>query len=691
MADHTTFLAEHTLAPDALSLIADMERVLSALRERADSDSAHAVHASELERELSAHADERARLLERQIALESQLASLRSTCADLETRASTTQSDLEAKQSDLQTTRSDLHATQFDLDATRSDRDTTQSDLDTTRSQLASARSDLESAQCNLSVTMAALEATHANLVSTQSLHEALQLNCARTQSNLESTQTNLESTRLSAETTQLRLDKAEFEMTAAQARADAAQFNATAASLSLADAQLRAESAERECARIEHEALEMRLAYSRQTAALLDGSESGHRDALAAFRTECDARIVQLESELSQTRDDFAQSSKQLGQLVVAAQADAARVQELEQELVQRDESAQRVAAAHADASNDSSTDRSADIERARSEGKAEAMAEATAEAVAAAQIQFTSMMEPKLVALTKAAVFLRTRRARLNALHRGVKARMRELREERVRRPIVSGDAQVAAEREALANERNEITELRAMLMATEHSLAQRAAAMRPWTSAAISIAFAAAGALTSWHLSGVIAPSPVLATIDLGVTSRAPEAKQDQAADAAPIAAWITETLPSEAFAGMVAGRLHERGRTRSESDAMALGLAERLTIEQTGPTIRLGLRGSGADASVATLDAIATSVVIESNRDVVRRSDLLRVGIVNAKQEVGRAVFASVEVLPDPTRLLRAGTLFAGFALLAGLFVMTFTIIARKTARVNERVD
>lgn len=677
MADHTTFLAEHTLAPDALSLIADMERVLSALRERADSDSAHAAHASELERELSAHADERARLLERQIALESQLASLRSTCADLEARASTTQSDLKAKQSDLQATRSDLHATQFDLD--------------TTRSQLASARSDLESAQSNLSVTMVALEATHANLVSTQSLYEALLLNCARTQSNLESTQTNLESTRLSAETTQLRLDEAEYEATTAQARADAAQFNATAASLSLADAQLRAESAERECARIEHEALEMRLAYSRQTAALLDGSESGHRDALAAFRSECDARIVQLESELSQTRDEFAQSSKQLGQLVVAAQADAARVQELEQELVQRDESAQRVAAAHADASNDSSTDRSADIERARSEGKAEAMAEATAEAVAAAQIQFTSMMAPKLVALTKAAVFLRTRRARLNALHRGVKARMRELREERVRRPIVSGDAQVAAEREALANERNEITELRAMLMATEHSLAQRAAAMRPWTSAAISIAFAAAGALTSWHLSGVIAPSPVLATIDLGVTSRAPEAKQDQAADAAPIAAWITETLASEAFAGMVAGRLHERGRTRSESDAMALGLAQRLTIEQTGPTIRLGLRGSGADASAATLDAIATSVVIESNRDVVRRSDLLRVGIVNAKQEVGRAVFASVEVLPDPTRLLRAGTLFAGFALLAGLFVMTFTIIARKTARVTEHVD
>lgn len=677
MADHTTFLAEHTLAPDALSLIADMERVLSALRERADSDSAHAAHASELERELSTHADERARLLERQIALESQLASLRSTCADLETRASTTQSDLEAKQSDLQATRSDLHVTQ--------------SDLDTTRSQLASARSDLESAQSNLSVTMVALEATHANLVSTQSQYEALLLNCARTQSNLESTQTNLESTRLSAETTQLRLDEAEYEATAAQARADAAQFNATAASLSLADAQLRAESAERECARIEHEALEMRLAYSRQTAALLDGSESGHRDALAAFRSECDARIVQLESELSQTRDEFAQSSKQLGQLVVAAQADAARVQELEQELVQRDDSAQRVAAAHADASNDSSTDRSADIERARSEGKAEAMAEATAEAVAAAQIQFTSMMEPKLVALTKAAVFLRTRRARLNALHRGVKARMRELREERVRRPIVSGDARVAAEREALANERNEITELRAMLMATEHSLAQRAAAMRPWTSAAISIAFAAAGALTSWHLSGVIAPSPVLATIDLGVTSRAPEAKQDQAADAAPIAAWITETLASEAFAGMVAGRLHERGRTRSESDAMALGLAQRLTIEQTGPTIRLGLRGSGADASAATLDAIATSVVIESNRDVVRRSDLLRVGIVNAKQEVGRAVFASVEVLPDPTRLLRAGTLFAGFALLAGLFVMTFTIIARKTARVTEHVD
>ncbi len=741
MADHTTFLAEQTVAPDALSLIADMERVLSALRDRADSDSMHAVHASELARELSVHADERAQLLERQIALQSQLASLRSTCADLEARASITQTDLHAKQadlqatrSDLQATRSDLHATQFDLDTTRGDLHATQSDLDTTRTDLHTTQSDLESmrmelgstrsnfdaAQCNLDATVAALDATNSDLASARSLHETLQLNFARTQSNLESTQTTLDATRLSADATQSQLDAARLEATAAEARADAAQTNASEVSLSLADAQMRAECAERECARIEHEALDMRMASSRQIATMLDGSDAGHRDAVAALRAECDAcivqlecelnqtrdalaqsstRIAQLECELDQTRDALAQSSTHLAQLIVTAEADAARVQELEQELAQRDDLAQHAASV----SPESSNDHAADLERARSEGTSDAMAEArteamteafaqvTAEATAAAQAQFSAMMAPKLVALTKAATFLRTRRARLNALHRGVKARMRAFREERARRPVVRGDAQVAAERETLEYERNEITELRAMLMATEQSLAQRAAAMRPWTSAAISIGFLAAAAVGSWHLSGAIVPSAVLATIDLGVSSRAPEAKQEQTADAAPIAEWITQALPSEAFAGMVAGRLQERGRTRSESDTMTLGLNERLTIEQTGPTIRLGLRGSGADASVATLDAIATSVVIESNRDVVRRSDLLRVGIVNAQHEVGRAVFASVEVLPDPSRLLRAGALFAGFAVLAGLAVMLFTIAARKAARVAAHAE
>jgi hypothetical protein len=211
---------------------------------------------------------------------------------------------------------------------------------------------------------------------------------------------------------------------------------------------------------------------------------------------------------------------------------------------------------------------------------------------------------------------------------------------------------------------------------------------------TAVAIALAFSALAALASWHLAGALAPTPALAQVELSVSSRAPEGQQrgaaaqddsntaDSTGHGARIEQWIDARVAEESFAGVVAGRLLDRGRTRAEGDALAASFADRLSVESEGSTVRLALRGQGLDETSATLDAIATSIVTEANRDPARRSDFLRVGIANAKQEIGRTVFAHAEALPDPERVIRAGGFFGGFFAAAAVVAGVFAIFARR---------
>jgi hypothetical protein len=230
--------------------------------------------------------------------------------------------------------------------------------------------------------------------------------------------------------------------------------------------------------------------------------------------------------------------------------------------------------------------------------------------------------------------------------------------------------------------------------MLHASEASIARRTAGTRFLTSATLCTALLGIGAACAWQVAGVIAPAPVLATVELEVGSRMNETKSDPnaaAVDAAPIAALIKERVGDPLWGGMVATRLSERGRTRAEADALVANLAERVSVTPEGSTVHIALRGSDELATRTTLDAIATTAVAEANRDTARRSDYLKVGIANAKQEVGRTIFSAAEVLPDPKRLSRAGALLGITALVGAGLVGVLALIARRPAAAHDHHD
>ena len=319
-------------------------------------------------------------------------------------------------------------------------------------------------------------------------------------------------------------------------------------------------------------------------------------------------------------------------------------------------------------------------------------------------AEARVTEMIQPKLEQLAQVASFLRTRRERLSALRMGLKRKAKELKAMQSRaavaQPIVrpSSTAEIEAERVELARERQEIVDLRSMLHSSEEAVGRRAAGTRFFTSAALCSTMLGLAALCAWSVSGMLVPAPVVATVELEVNSRVQDSKSESAnaaemngeatSIATPIAMLVKERVDDPIWGGLVSARLAERGRTHAESDALVQNLAERVTVSSEGSTIRLALRGEGEAATRTTLDAIATTAVAEANRDPSRRSDFLRVGIANAKQEVGRTVFAVAEVMPDPERLKRAGALFAIIVLVGAGFVGVVMLLSRRPAKSME---
>lgn len=488
-------------------------------------------------------------------------------------------------------------------------------------------------------------------------------------------------------------------------------------------DAERRVQDAVGECARIEGEALSLALARDEDLRRTLDAERHAHASRAEALQRAFESRVDELERALAASAAGEAGAAEAaagaIARLIAEHRtlADAAsrRIAELEAELAAaRDavEAAER-ALSEAAASRASPDAPLAEAQQAASIAEA---VEARAEELAAARVQ--QLLAPKLAGLAQAAAFLRTRKSRLAALRSGLKSRARELRVERAAleshvpqgftpdasagfgaasQGFAGGAAAEAsairAERSALAVEKQEILDLRAILEASEASLARRAAGTRLTTAVGLALAFAAFAGLASWHLAGALHPTPALAQVELAVTSRAPEAKQaggepaaaadaDAAGRGATIQSWIDGRVDDESFAGVVAGRLLDRGRTRAEGDALAANFAERLTVESDGASVRLALRGQGLDETAATLDAVATSIVAEANRDPARRGDFLRVGIANAKQEIGRTVFAQAEALPDPERIARAGGFFGGFFVAAALVAGVFALFTRR---------
>ncbi len=423
------------------------------------------------------------------------------------------------------------------------------------------------------------------------------------------------------------------------------------------------------ECTRIEREADAARTSLKSQletaNARALDSQAVSARAALDAER----GRIAVVERERDALRTQCDAAGKRLQSLTELADKQASQMLELEQTL-------ESTRAALTAAQSNTSTHSALEID-------------------ALADARIAELIQPKLAQLSQVASFLKTRRERLNALRLGLKRKARALRETELKLKSAAAAAgttailpassvpspEIEAQREELARERKEIVELREMLAHSEASVARRAAGTRFITAASLVAAMLALGSVCAWHLSGALGPKTVVATCELQATTRAVEGKSDGNAEAAPIAAWLGEAIKDPAFAGMVSSRIAERGRSHAESDAMVKDIGDRLEIHSEDSTLRLALRGEGDANTQVTLDSVASSAIATFKAMPVRRTDMLRIGIANAQQDVGRTVFSTVVPVPDPQQLTRAGALLATMVLVAGGLVAILMVMMR----------
>jgi hypothetical protein len=307
--------------------------------------------------------------------------------------------------------------------------------------------------------------------------------------------------------------------------------------------------------------------------------------------------------------------------------------------------------------------------------------------------QIQQTIM--PRLA---QVAGFLSVRKQRLVNLHQALKRRAQALR---VLRQLYQAQPQILAEEaEAISTERaaleQERTAFEAQRVAFEKRSAEFAAIETKLTRqnrtlsrvqrvgtvgslVAAAMVLIAASAWMCWIVAASIAPKDAIATIELQATTRGADSIT---ADAGPIATWLTEMLANDAFRGTVAGRLTDRGYSREDADRLVGPLGESLNVEHVGSSIRLTLRATGVDQSVALLDAFAAVAISESARQPERKSDQLRLTVLGAQQEVGRTVLAHGMLMKDETHLIRTGILFGMVLTLAGGGFVFFTMQTRR---------
>lgn len=664
--------------------------------------------------------------------LEQQLAESRTNNAKFESQLAEARKALEASRSELTASRSELTTSRSETTAARSEATNARNESTRLQSELARSIEAANAARAKFQSELAEAEAFNnefaTELNSSKAAAQKLESELAAAKQASKKLESDLSTALASAKSASSRLEKELSDAKAAAAKATQ-QFNhdlaeaRTGASSSSADlaaarkaiatlegelatarktvtemrAQLdaartateslqkslaKAESDKREsdelarlatdeCTRIEREADAARTSLKSQLetahARALESQAVSARAALDAER----GRIAVVERERDALRTQCDAAGKRLQSLTELADKQASQMLELEQTL-------ESTRAALTAAQSNTSTHSALEID-------------------ALADARIAELIQPKLAQLSQVASFLKTRRERLNALRLGLKRKARALRETELKLKSAAAAAgagatavlpassvpspEIEAQREELARERKEIVELREMLAHSEASVARRAAGTRFITAASLVAAMLALGSVCAWHLSGALGPKTVVATCELQATTRAVEGKSDGNAEAAPIAAWLGEAIKDPAFAGMVSSRIAERGRSHAESDAMVKDIGDRLEIHSEDSTLRLALRGEGDANTQVTLDSVASSAIATFKAMPVRRTDMLRIGIANAQQDVGRTVFSTVVPVPDPQQLTRAGALLATMVLVAGGLVAILMVMMR----------
>jgi len=682
---------------DVLALIAEVEKRLGDVRAQVhgqhEDGTALTRECDRLRGEIEILENERSRLLARQLSLESQLAEVRASEADVQALVESVkidaQRDLErlaAEARDARTALSGELMLEFERRAAEAARRLAEAERAAQSMVLEHANrvQDLHAEIARLATSLTDAEHVKASLDAERDALVAERATFADECSGL-----SQERTILAAELETLRVDHESLRVDhdAAITERDhiAAELAARNNELAAVSAELRAQSEE----------------LARQTDEF-DGLSEDQRGLAARFdnaRSECAQLQAEVEGLLRER--DLLSSRLTEAESAVRAAEDASRAAAMQTSVVEESTGVAPVSSSGTTAIDEE-------------------------EIARAAEARIHQMMAPKIAQLAQAAAFLRKRKERLAAVRAGLRRKAQALRVLRqiyaqprldaglapvpsalpaaspadmpsettdgvysttIARDASVSDARIADERAELARERQELVDLRAILASSERSIEQRAQGTRLVTAATLAIAMLGVAGIASWHLAGAVGPNRVRATVELDVSSRTPEAKQEGAVDAKPIGDELTRALSDEAFLGAVASRISERGRGHDEASALVAGLAERAQVSTEGAVVRVALVGEGSDATVSALDAVATSAVAELNRRSERRSDMLRVGIANARQEVGRTVFSHPEELADPTRVWRAGAMLGVFTALAAAAAWTMTWLARRAAHAD----
>lgn len=287
----------------------------------------------------------------------------------------------------------------------------------------------------------------------------------------------------------------------------------------------------------------------------------------------------------------------------------------------------------------------------------------------------------------LAEFGLFLRTRKARLAKARHLLRERDRWTRA-KTREQTEAAVARALEEERLLAKQKEELRQVQEMIAASEERVLRRDGRGRVLVGAGFWTLVAIAAAIGSWFAAGSIAPTPVVASVDLVARGR----------DDAPLApdvdavfqASYRELLADEAFRAVVRRRLEERGLSLLADERVFPSWMDSIRADSDGAgSLRLVAEGTDELPTILALDTVATSLVNESARVAKGRSDLPRIALVGQTSVPGRSTFSTAVMQQDPKdRIVIAGLLFSG---VIGLGFAGSALIFGRLARAKRRFE
>jgi hypothetical protein len=288
--------------------------------------------------------------------------------------------------------------------------------------------------------------------------------------------------------------------------------------------------------------------------------------------------------------------------------------------------------------------------------------------EADSSVQREFALRLEEKGRRIAELAGFLRSRKARLDRMHRLLKLRASAPAVAAAPSIPVGASAARIAEESRLADLRERLQTAADRLAETEATMVARYAHSRAPIVAAWAMMALATLAVLSWAAAGSWFASRTLATCDL--VAAVPEGGSLASASIAPWDAKVRSLATDPATIESVRARLADRGL----GDLPLESWLSTVRLDSTGPgVVRLSATADGDARAVAALDTLATSVVAASRGAPATVEGLPKVEIAGASVEPGQVTFSKAVAVPDTgARLVRAAAIFSGLVA-AGLAI------------------